>query len=188
MSALRQKANKAQKTRCRTLLCVLENPGSLVNVGAVIRNVDALGIAKLYIVSSTFKQEKFPKPGRGHKTSRVLQGTSAGASRWVYVHVFSTAKDCFAHLAKQHFVSVMTSPHETSSPRLDLASDFTRFRRLAIWFGNEAAGLSAEALQHGIATLQLPMFGMVESLNLAVCTGIVLHTVAVQRRNFSSTK
>ena len=49
-SSLRKKADIAKTMRCCTLICVLENPKNFENVLAIIRNVDALGIEKLYVV------------------------------------------------------------------------------------------------------------------------------------------
>jgi tRNA (guanosine-2'-O-)-methyltransferase len=157
----------------------------MANIGSVIRNVDALGVGKLYVVSRKFPQAMFPKPGRGQTFDSILQHTSVGACKWVYVRVFDTTQACLQHLAKKRFVSVATSPHAPAHiPQLNLRSDFTRFAKLAMWFGNEAKGLTQEALTAARAVLSMPMCGMVESLNLAVCSGIVLQVVAQQRREF----
>ena len=42
------KADRAHVERCRTLICVLENPGKPGNIGAFIRIIDTLGVSKLY--------------------------------------------------------------------------------------------------------------------------------------------
>ena len=42
-TSLRQKADRAKTKRCNTLVCVLENPQNSSNIGAVLRNIDALG-------------------------------------------------------------------------------------------------------------------------------------------------
>jgi tRNA G18 (ribose-2'-O)-methylase SpoU len=41
---IRRIADKVSKERAKTLIAVLENPGNLMNVGAIIRTVDALGV------------------------------------------------------------------------------------------------------------------------------------------------
>lgn len=53
VSSVRQRANIAKQFRSRTITCVLENPHD-THVGAVIRNVDALGITKLYQVTMCY--------------------------------------------------------------------------------------------------------------------------------------
>ena len=47
--------------------------------------------------------------------------------------------------------------------------------RLAIAVGNEGAGLSAEVREKAQETVSLPIAGNVESLNVAVATGIILY-------------
>lgn len=185
VSALRVKANRASQQRCTSLVCVLENPVNLENVGAVMRNIDALGIARLYVVSSKWTQRDFGTPGSGGERGRKrLAETSVSASKWVYTRHFATTAECLAHLFKTNFVSVGTSPHRLGAVNRDLReTDFTPYRKLAVWFGNESQGLSPEALQHMAACVQLQMCGIVESLNLSVATGVVLYEIASQRRS-----
>ena len=47
--------------------------------------------------------------------------------------------------------------------------------RLAIAFGNEGAGVSSEIRMRAQRTVSLPISGGVESLNVAVATGIILY-------------
>ena len=47
---IRTKANKAKQFRCKNLIVVLENPKTIENLGSTIRNIDALGAEKLYVV------------------------------------------------------------------------------------------------------------------------------------------
>lgn len=61
--------------------------------------------------------------------------------------------------------------------------DFTK-NRLAVWFGNEARGISDEALENAAECIQIPMGGIVESLNLGTSTGIVLSYVGYQRLKY----
>ena len=49
--------------------------------------------------------------------------------------------------------------------------------RVALVVGNEGAGLSAEARVRAKRTVSLPIAGDVESLNVAVATGILLYLV-----------
>ena len=50
ISSLRQRANAVKCGRCKNLIAVLEEPSDPKNIGAVIRNINALGVEKLYIV------------------------------------------------------------------------------------------------------------------------------------------
>jgi len=187
-TSLRVKADNARNIRCCTLICVLENPTSIENIGTVIRNIDFLGISKLYIVSSKFTKNNFPELGRHNKNpSNMLYRTSVSAVQWVYIHHFSTTSECFEYLEKNNYSSLCTSPHIKEQTNLPLlSSNFTKYKKLAIWFGNESHGISSEAIYKSQGCIQIEMCGIVESLNLAVCTGIILHFIASQRRQFSS--
>ncbi|MEN9562294.1 MAG: tRNA ((18)-2-O)-methyltransferase, partial [Chloroflexota bacterium] len=57
-------------------------------------------------------------------------------------------------------------------------------KKLAVWFGNEAKGISDLAIKHSEMCISIPMFGMIESLNLGTTSGIVLYEVTKQRREF----
>lgn len=178
-SSIRERANKAKPLRSTTVCCVLENPGYVANVANVLRNIDGFGISKLLIISSTphlFNTQAYP----------VRKG-SKGASCWVYVKVFHTTSDCTQYLRENNYTSIVTSPH-TKMPeknRLLQSVDFTCYKKLAIWFGNETGGVSQEALTQAKLCIQIEMAGMVESLNLACAAAVVLYVVTAQRRNHS---
>lgn len=57
--------------------------------------------------------------------------------------------------------------------------------RVAWVFGNEARGLTAEALALTDRSLKLPIFGKAESLNLATAASVCLYTTAFARRGNS---
>jgi tRNA (guanosine-2'-O-)-methyltransferase len=61
--------------------------------------------------------------------------------------------------------------------------DYTQ-KKLAVWFGKESIGISDLALERSEACINIEMFGIVESLNLATSTGIVLYEITKQRREF----
>jgi tRNA (guanosine-2'-O-)-methyltransferase len=64
--------------------------------------------------------------------------------------------------------------------------DFTEHSKLAVWFGSEAVGISERAVERSEMCVSIPMFGMIESLNLGTSSGIVLYEVAKQRREYQS--
>ena len=48
--SVRKRADEIKAFRCKNLIAVLENPTDVRNIGTVIRNVNALGVEKVYIV------------------------------------------------------------------------------------------------------------------------------------------
>ena len=51
-SSVRQRADEIKEYQCKNLIAVLENPMDVKNIGSVIRNANALGVEKIYVVDS----------------------------------------------------------------------------------------------------------------------------------------
>ena len=67
-----------------------------------------------------------------------------------------------------------------------MSKDYKQHTKLAVWFGNEKRGISDLAVERSEMCVAIPMFGMIESLNLGTSSGIVLYEVAKQRREYQS--
>ncbi len=104
--------------------------------------------------------------------------------KWSFVKVFPDTQACIEHLHNKDFVSVVTSPHIKGKNNVILhEGDYTQ-KRLAVWFGNEARGISDLAVANAEACINIEMFGVIESLNLGTSAGIVLYEITKQRREF----
>jgi tRNA (guanosine-2'-O-)-methyltransferase len=181
MSNLRLRANKAKESRCTTLIAVLENPKTLENIGSVIRNVDGLGVQKLYVIDGN---NLLPSDWETMRGRSSLNKISASAIKWTYVRRFPNTLSCIDHLQRKKYVSVVTSPHVKGRKNFSLdVAKFTQ-KRLAVWFGNESRGISELAVDKSEFCVSIPMCGIIESLNLGTCSGIVLYEVTKQRRTF----
>jgi len=180
-SGLRQKADAAKVGRCKYLIAVLEEPSDPKNIGTVIRNINALGVDKLYIVDS---RHVIPASWESMRNNRTLLKTSVSAIKYSFVKKFKTTEECFNHLEKNGYTSIVTSPHIKGKTNVILQNgDFTQ-DKLAVWFGNEAKGISDLAVKRSAACVQIEMYGIIESLNLATSTGIVLYEITKQRREY----
>ena len=180
-STLRQRAKAIKPYRCKNLIAVIENPLDVRNIGTVIRNVNALGVEKTYIVDS---RRSLPEDWDQMRARKSLSATSVSAIQWSFVKRFDSTADCLAHLEKNRFVSVVTSPHVKGKQNYILhEADYTH-PKLAVWFGNESRGISDEAVERSDFCVSIPMFGIIESLNLGTTTGIVLYEITKQRRAY----
>lgn len=181
---MRKRADAIAPYRCKNLIAVIEDPENIKNIGTVIRNVNALGVEKVYVVD--------PKHGLADDWQDLrerpsLSSTSVSAVKWTFVKRFDSTRECLDHLAKNHFNSVVTSPHRKGHRNQILHdTDFTAYTKLAVWFGNESRGISDEAAEASEMCICIPMFGMIESLNLGTSSGIVLYEVTKQRREYAS--
>ena len=183
-ASVRARANKIKNFRCKHLVAVLEAPSDRFNIGTVIRNVNALGVEKVYIVDPG---KSLPDDWEDMRENRKLSKLSVSAVKWTFVKRFDSTEECLAHLEKNNFISVVTSPHIKGQNNAWLhEADYTVYPKLAVWFGNEGRGISDLAVSKSEMCIALPMFGMVESLNLGTCTGIVFYEITKQRRAYQS--
>ena len=85
------------------------------------------------------------------------------------------------------FAGPTTSPHTKGRTNVVLhEADYTKYTKLAVWFGNEGMGISQQALERSELCINIPMYGIIESLNLGTSSGIVLYEIGKQRRAFQA--
>ena len=182
-SSIRQRADAIKPYRCKYLIAVLENPMDIRNIGTVIRNANALGVEKIYVVDS---RKSLPDDWQEIRERKSLSKTSVSAVKWSFVKRFDSTEQCLALLEKNRFTSIVTSPHVKGKNNHILhEADYT-CPRLAVWFGNESRGVSDLAVESSAFCVSIPMFGMIESLNLGTTTGIVLYEITKQRREYQA--
>jgi tRNA (guanosine-2'-O-)-methyltransferase len=144
---------------------VLENIHDPHNVSAIFRTCDAAGIPK---VSLLYNLEKFPKIGKK---------SSASAYKWIEREKFKTVEECYTQLRQEKFKIYASSLNSDSKSLYEL--DFTK--KTAVIFGNEHRGLSKEAEDFADERFFIPMYGMVQSLNVSVSAAITIYEALRQR-------
>ena len=178
----RQRADEIKLYRCKHLIAVIEDPKNIKNIGTIIRNVNALGVEKAYIVDPN---KALPDDWQEMRNQKALSSTSVSAIKWSFVKRFDSTEDCLNHLEKKNFVSIVTSPHIKHKKCIDLdEGDYTEYAKLAVWFGSESSGISDLAINRSEMCVSIPMVGMIESLNLGTTSGIVLYEITKQRREY----
>ncbi len=181
---VRKRAAEIKQFRCKNLIAVIENPSDFKNIGTVIRNVNALGVEKVYVVDP---HRKLPDDWQDMREQRNISGPSVSAVKWTFVKRFDSTDQCFDYLEGNNFTSIVTSPHVKGKTSIYLhEGDYTAYTKLAVWFGSEATGISDRAVERSEMCVSVPMFGMIESLNLGTSSGIVLYEVAKPRREYQS--
>ena len=181
---LRQRADEIKPFRCKNLIAVLENPSNPRNIATVIRNVNALGVEKVYVVDP---DRIIPDDWQDLRGKKELSKLSASAIKWTFVKRFESTDACFDHLEKNNFTSIVTSPHVKGKASVFLhEGDYTEHAKLAVWFGSESIGISDLAVERSEMCVSIPMFGLIESLNLGTSSGIVLYEITKQRRQYQS--
>jgi tRNA (guanosine-2'-O-)-methyltransferase len=179
---LRARADKIKDFRCKNLIAVIEDPLDIANIGTIIRNVNALGVEKTYVITD---KDILPERWEDMRENRKLSSVSVSAIKWSFVKVFKDTKSCLEHLEANNFISAVTSPHLKGRENVVLHEhDYTPYKKLAVWFGNERLGISDAAVEASAFCINIPMYGIIESLNLGTSSGIVLYEIGEQRREF----
>ena len=104
--------------------------------------------------------------------------SSASAFKWVEKEKFKTVEECYSDLRKNGFKIFASAITENAVDVYEI--DFTK--KCAIVMGNENRGLSDEAIVQADDRFKIPMFGMVQSLNVSVSAAIVIYEALRQRR------
>jgi tRNA (guanosine-2'-O-)-methyltransferase len=152
-------------TRQPSLKVILENIHDPHNVSAIFRTCDAVGVPK---VSLVYYEEPFPKIGKK---------SSASAFKWVEREKFKSIEDCCNNLRSEGFNIFASSISAGSENLFEL--DLTK--KSAIILGNEHRGVSDEAANLADKKFLIPMFGMVQSLNVSVAAAVILYEALRQR-------
>ena len=90
-STIRQRADEIKEYQCKNLIAVLENPMDIKNIGSVIRNANALGVEKIYVVDS---RQSLPDDWEELRERKSLSKISVSASKWTFVKRFNSTEEC----------------------------------------------------------------------------------------------
>ena len=162
-----EKVKRVLSLRQPDLRIVLEEVKNTHNASAVVRTCDAAGILHVDVISAS--GDPFP----------VNEAISTRAEKWLQFHYHTSATDCLTQLKKEGFKIAATHLSHDSLSYLDM--DYAQ--PIALVFGNEAEGISDEALELADYKIRIPMIGMAQSLNLSVSVGIILYEAMKQRQD-----
>jgi len=141
---------------------VLDNIRSMYNVGAIFRSCEGARVKKIYLcgITATPPREKIFK-------------TSMGAVDWVDWEYVSNLKFKIQNL-KSEGVQIVALEQTDSSIHYKKA----KYKRpVAIVVGHELKGVSRDVLELCDLSVEIPMYGRANSLNVATAAGIVLFEV-----------
>ncbi len=148
------------------LTLLLENVHDPHNISAVMRTADAVGIQELYILNTVIPPHK-----------KFGKKSSASAAGWLTIHQFTDTEACMQAVKARYSKIYATHLGQEAHSLYDL--NFTQ--PVALVFGNEHAGITAECLSHCDANFIIPQVGMVQSLNISVACAISLYEALRQR-------
>ncbi|MCS6928331.1 MAG: RNA methyltransferase [Saprospiraceae bacterium] len=151
------------------LTVVLENVHDPLNISAVLRSCDSVGVREVFVVYT----ERFLRQRR----LKLGKKTSGGAFKWIDIYVFEDLEECFRRVRERYGRILSTSLNQQSLSLYDL--DLTQ--PTALVFGNEDEGLSAEAVAMADGNFIIPQEGFTQSLNISVACAVTLYEARRQR-------
>ncbi|MGD0469865.1 MAG: RNA methyltransferase [Terriglobales bacterium] len=140
----------------------LQDPG---NLGTILRSAEAFGAAGIFLTEGTVSPYN----------SKVLRGSAGSIFRLPFLRISSAE---LLPLLRAHGVRLLATSSHQGTPLPQISWTLP----LAIFIGNEGAGLSRELTREMDETLAIPQAAQVESLNAGVAASIVLYEAARNRK------
>jgi TrmH family RNA methyltransferase len=140
----------------------LQDPG---NLGTILRSAEAFGAAGIFLTAGTVSPYN----------SKVLRGSAGSIFRLPFLQISSAE---LIPLLRARGVRLLATSSHQGTP----LSQISWTLPLAIFIGNEGAGLSRELTRQMDETLAIPQAAQVESLNAGVAASIVLYEAARNRK------
>ncbi len=165
----REKLLQVSQNRTELIRLVIQDVHNPHNVSACLRSAEAFGVLHADIV--TLKNPFKPSTA------------SRGVTDWLQLHKFTDIATCALELKKSGYklaAAVRPGKHTINLQELPCQEP------IALIFGNEHEGISQEWDSHIDYSFTIPMFGMVESLNISVAAAICLHTLTEKFRSLRS--
>lgn len=150
------------------IVALLENVRSLYNVGSIFRSSDAILLEKLYLCGIT-----------GCPPRKEITKTALGAEVLVPWEYRDEAIKVIKELKSQ---GVQIVACELAHGAVKYNEAIYKFPCCFI-FGHEVEGISDELMKLVDISIQVPMLGRANSLNVATCYGVVMYD-ALRRLGF----
>lgn len=162
-----EKMTRVLKNRQQDLTIVCENIHDPHNVSAILRTCDSVGIDTVNLL---YNVNTYPKMGKR---------SSASARKWIKTEKFNKGVDLRAALKQQNFMIYATRMDGDNTKSI---YDIDWTLPSAVILGNEHLGVSQDAFSIADESIYIPMFGMIESLNVSVAAAVILYEACRQRQ------
>jgi tRNA (guanosine-2'-O-)-methyltransferase len=157
---------RALDMRTDYITVMTENMFHAQNASAIVRHCEAFGVQNIHTV-----EELCPFL----PTLNIALGTD----KWIDINHHATTAEAIAALRNEGYRIIATTPHHKScTPE---TFDVTK-GKFALVFGTEKTGVSKEVMAEADEFLQIPMCGMVDSLNVSASAAILIYMLSQRMR------
>ena len=150
--------------RIQNLSVLVEGVSKPHNLSAILRTCDAAGIFEANFICNKNEVQTF-------------NSTAQGSQKWVKLNNYPSSIDAAKILKKKGFKLFGTTLNKKSIDYRKL--DFTQ--NTCFVLGAEKWGLSDDLIEEVDECIYIPMYGMVQSLNVSVAASILLFEAIRQR-------
>jgi len=155
------------KQNINTIL-ILPDIRSAINVGAIFRTADAVGISKIFLTGYT------PRPtDKFGRIQKDIAKSALGAENFIEWEYQKSLVSLISKLKKRGFKIIAIEQDKK-------AVDYKKVKiseKVAIIMGPEVLGLSKKILDKCDVIAEIPMYGKKESLNVSVACGVALFRI-----------
>lgn len=149
-------------------ILILPDIRSAINIGAIFRTADAVGISKIFLTGYT------PRPtDKFGRIQKDIAKSALGAETWVPWEYKKTTIPLLTSLKKDGYKIIAIEQDKRSI-------DYKKIKlqnKIAIIMGPEVTGLPQSILNKCDEIAEIPMHGKKESLNVSVACGIALFRI-----------
>ncbi len=149
-------------TELKNFILVLPNIRSGHNVGAIFRTADGAGVDKLYLTGYT------PCPPHVQ-----IDKVSLGAETWMPWEYKKQTGKLLKELKQIGYTIVALEQTKNSKDLFNWQPKFP----IALVLGNEKTGVPKTLLKYCDESIEIPMRGKKNSLNVSVATGIAMYQI-----------
>ena len=143
------------------IIVVLDNVRSALNVGSVFRTADAFLIEAVYLCGIT-----------ATPPNKEINKSALGATDTVAWRYFENTLTAIEELKKEDYTIASVEQAKGSI----MLNDFYHKagEKIAVVLGHEVEGVKQEVINASDVCLEIPQHGHKHSLNISVCSGIVI--------------
>jgi tRNA G18 (ribose-2'-O)-methylase SpoU len=149
-------------------ILILPDIRSAINIGAIFRTADAVGIDKIYLTGFT------PRPtDKFGRIQKDIAKSALGAETWIPWEYKKTLIQLISSLKKEGYTIIAIEQDKR-------AVDYRKIKttdKIAIIMGPEVTGLLKKVLDKCDLIAEIPMHGKKESLNVSVACGVALFRI-----------
>lgn len=156
----RPKLDEIQATNRLPVVVVVDNVRSLYNVGSIFRTSDGVLLEKLILTGFT------PRPPR-----KEIEKTALGATRSVPWEYIKDPCEAVRHLKTSGYHAFCLELVDDVIPYYEVSPTELP---MCLVIGNEITGVSRNVLAECDKALEIPQFGIKQSLNVAVAYGVAI--------------